>query len=128
MRLEDLAGYIQQRGLGTAGKDLFVHEMPDTCKAGVMLMQPGGSMVNQYMPEWFDTEFRLVVRHTDYTQGITRARQLFRALTLRQEVVLPGMTIRQCLPLNQPAGYRRSVGGFWEFEVEFSVVFIDHGI
>lgn len=135
MNLKAIAAYLERRRLGTRGQSLFVANMPTECKNGILLMGGyHGTRIDHYLPGYIDTEFRLVVRATDFDAGFDLAKRASDALQTHQELVLPGapgreghpgMAIKQLLPMNEPRDYRRSVGGFWEFEVDMQISYVN---
>jgi hypothetical protein len=109
-------------------KSIFVTEMPAACDIGILLMGSyGGTPINHELPGYYETEFRVVVRHTDYVAGRTLATKASQALTSHIGFTAGDMLVRQCLPANLPRPYRRSAGGYWEFEVDVQVTFVVPG-
>lgn len=128
MNLEQLAKRLQDNKCGLLRKTIFVAEMPPSCDEGVLLLDNYyGTQINQYLPDYFDTVFRVVVRSTDYNAGLALAKRVTQTLRTESGYVAGTMTVNQCLPQTLPRSYRRSVGGYWEFEVDMDVVFVESG-
>jgi len=111
-----------------AGRNLFIGEMPAVCKDGVLLMPPyHGAPIDHELRGLITTEFAYVVRAVDYDAGNALARDLITRLTVYGDTQIAGGTVlvKQMLPLNEPRPYRRSVGGYWEFEVDVSIRYVD---
>jgi hypothetical protein len=126
MNLEALALYFQANDCGIPGVTLFANEMPDTCNDGTLLMGSySGDRIDHNMPGWFVTEFRIVVRATDFVTGKTLAAKVCKVATTHAGFTAGNMLVRQCLPVNTPRSYRRSAGGYWEFEADVEIVFVD---
>lgn len=126
MNLEAIASFLATNGCGLVGKTLFVTEIPSGCDTGILLMDAyRGTPVNSELPGYFVTEFRLIVRSVDYAAGKVLAKKAVVALTPVTGFVAETMQVQQCLALNLPRPYRRSVGGYWEFEVDLEIVFVD---
>lgn len=124
MKLEAIATYIESLELGYKGTSLFINEMPVSQNDGILLLDTYyGSAIDHYLPERRVTGFRIAVRSADYVRGKTLAETLVRELTIHGDTQLEGILVRQMLPMNDPRPYRRSVGGFWEFEVDVEIVF-----
>lgn len=126
MNLEALVTRLATATLGTPGQSIFVNEMPSGCSAGILLLDAyAGTPVNAELEGYYRTEFRLIVRAVDYVAGQTLAKQASVVLKTRTGYVAATMAVSQCLALNLPRSYRRSVGGYWEFEVDFEIAFTD---
>lgn len=124
MNLEPIATYLQTKSCGTVGESIFVGEMPSSCNTGILLLDAYyGTQINQELPNYYNTEFRVIVRSPVRTTGMTLATSVMNALNTRVEAQLTGMAVRRFMPLNLPRPYRRSVGGYWEFEIDIDVVF-----
>ena len=124
MNLEAIADRLAALGV-LARKSVFVTEMPASCSVGVLLMSSyGGTPINHELPGYYKTEFRVVVRHTDYVSGRTLASKASKALSSHAGFTAGDMLVRQCLPANLPRPYRRSAGGYWEFEVDVEITFV----
>jgi hypothetical protein len=124
MKLQAIAAYLDSLGHGIQGQTLFVDEMPAECKEGILLLDTySGTQINHYLPGYRATGFRVAVRSTDHDAGHELATTVVSALTVHTDTVVEGITVRQMLPLNDPRPYRRSVGAYWEFEVDVDIVF-----
>lgn len=125
MNLEALADQLATCGI-LPRKAVFVTEMPAACDIGILLLGSyGGTPINNELPGYHDGEFRLIVRHTDYVRGSALAVKACRALQSRVGFTAGTMLVRQCLAFNLPRPYRRSAGGYWEFEVDMQATFVD---
>lgn len=127
MNLNSIADYIELGGIGQKGKSIFIGEMPLEATRGVLLMDTySGTKIDHELPGWRDTGFRLAVRSADYEDGLSLAQQVSDRLTIMRQTAMPPITMRQCLPVNDPLPYKRSKGsGMWEFEVDFECVYIN---
>jgi hypothetical protein len=125
MNLRSIAQYLEAASLGSRGLTIFITEMPSTCKEGILLMDRySGSPIDHELPGWRDTGFGMVVRSAEYDAGYALASRASIELTIQQETDMEELIMRQCLPYNEPRPYRRSVGGFWEFEVDLECTYI----
>lgn len=126
MKLTEFTNYLEGKGRGSQGKNLFAMEIPADCTQGILLVgPPAGVPIDAELPAWRDTHFRLVVRSTDYLKGEQLAWDVSADLTIAQELQLGDLLIKRCQPLNEPRAYRRSVGAYWEFEVDIEVQYVD---
>lgn len=125
MNLESITSHLAAQQCGIAGKTIFVNEMPSACDVGILLMDAySGTAIDPYLPDYYLAEFRLIIRHTDFKEGVKLIRKAARVLKAMQGTV-GTMLVNQCRPLNLPRSYRRSAGGYWEFEVDIDIVFVD---
>ena len=125
MELKSVADYLEQEGQGVMGKTIFVGEMPAACTAGILLLDRYyGTQINPYLPKYRMTGFRIAVRNPDYEAGKFAARSLNNTLTLTADTQMPDILVKLMIPQNAPRPYRRSVGGYWEFEVDFDCTYV----
>jgi len=126
MNLEAIAGWLQTKNCGTVGESLFVTEMPEDCREGTLLIgNYRGTPIDHYMPGYYVAVFRTIIRGEDYESAKALANRVKSALNSHAGYELPGLSVKQCLVMNLPRVYRKSVGGFWEFEFDSEIVFID---
>ena len=126
MNLEAIAQYLEENECGLVSKTIFVTELPTGCTTGVLLMGPySGTPINSELPGYYSTEFRIVVRSPVYSTGLDLANKVRKVLTSKVEFDVSGMLVKQCMPSNLPRPYRRSVGAYWEFEVDVDITFVD---
>jgi len=127
MNLQAISAHLERNRLGKQGSTLFVTEMPSTCKEGILLMDRySGSVIDHELPGWRNTGFGMIVRSADYLRGRRLATQASGVLTIQTDVNMGEILMRQCLPYNDPRPYRRSEGGYWEFEVDVDCVYINN--
>lgn len=129
MNLKAIAAHLIANRVGREGETLFVTEMPRECREGILLMNgPHGTPIDHELPGWRNTGFRIIVRAADYGRGLELANRASDALTLHHTTVMTArdtsIEMRQSLPFNEPRPYRRSEGGYWEFEVEIDCKYI----
>lgn len=125
MELKAVADYLEAQGQGVMAETIFIGEMPADCTAGVLLMDRySGTSIDPYLPKYRHTGFRVAIRNADYELGKLHAKAINRALYIRFDTQLPGILVKQMIPQNDPRPYRRSVGGYWEFEVDFECSYV----
>jgi hypothetical protein len=125
MNLEEVALLLENKGQGIRGESIFLNEMPDTCKRGIQLMTRIGARIDHELIGYFDTEFMVIVRSTEYKDGYDLAVAVSKALTIYQPIMTDTMEIKQILPVATPRSYRRQVSGFWEFEFDVNMFSAD---
>lgn len=126
MNLDALATRLQAQNCGVIAESIFIGELPEDGRNGILLMGPyQGTPVNQELRGYYVSTFRIVTRSANYEEGEALAKKASAAFDSLVEYALPGMLVRQCLPSNLPRPYRKSVGGYWEFEIDMDIVFID---
>ena len=126
MNLEAVAAYLAANGCGTVGSTIFVTEMPAETAEGILLMGSyGGTPIDWHLPNYYKTDFRVVVRSASYESGKALAGKALDVLTKPGGFVSGTLEAKQSLPENLPRPYRRSVAGYWEFEVDVAIVFYE---
>lgn len=128
MKLDALAQILIDEGIATAGVDLFIHKMPSNIKVGVLLLNKlSGTPIDFELPGYRRTGFQVIVRHTDYAQGIMLANNVSTALTFKGvESTLGDMLIKHILPKHEPVVFPVSEGDFLEISVNFDAVYIQN--
>jgi hypothetical protein len=122
----DIATYLAQKDCGVLGKTIFVLEMPSGCDEGILLLGSySGTPVDHNLPDYYVTEFRLIVRGTDYVSSGALMAKATAALQTHGGFTTGTTLVRQCLPANLPRRYRRSLAGYWEYEVDMEIVYVD---
>lgn len=128
MNLESIVTQLTANDCGYAGKSIFINEMPGSCESGILLLDGySGTATDPYLDGYYVTEFRLITRSTDYAAGTALAKKASKALKTAAGWTATDMIVNRCWPMNLPRPYRRSVGAYWEFEVDVSIVFVDIG-
>jgi hypothetical protein len=124
MNLTTIAQHLQAQNCGIIGRSIFVTEMPASCHSGILLLGSyGGTEIDAEMPDYYVTDFRAVFREKDMAAGLALAKLTSTALHLTTEIQVNDMLIRHMRPMNLPRHYRKSVGGYWEFEVDVFIVY-----
>lgn len=127
LAMEQVAALLAAAGLGTPGKDLFVHRMPDGCPAGlVVLNRLAAQAIDWNLPRYRRDSFQVVARHRLPLEAERLARRAMEALTLFGWRELPPagaverptavMFIR---PRHEPIVYPRSESDLHEASVNY---------
>lgn len=125
MELKAVADYLEAQGQGVMEESIFIGEMPAACTVGLLLLDRySGTMIDPYLPKYRNTGFRVALRNPDYNNGLAHAKAVNRALYIQDDTTMPGILVKRMVPQNDPRPYRRSVGGFWEFEVDFECSYV----
>lgn len=125
MNISALVGYLQSKGVGTPGQDLFAYQMPEIVDQGVMLLDDlSGSQKDHELPGLHRGKIQVIVRHTDYASGIALVQQVSDALAV-QNITIDTMDIRYLRPRSEPIVYPFSKGNHLEFSVTFDTVYIN---
>lgn len=123
MNLMPMIDLLQAKGLGAKGTDLFLNMMPSTVNRAAMLREPlTGTEINYELPEYFKTDFQVIVRSPDFEDGKRLIDDVVAALTLEEEVV-EDMYFRYCRPKAQPVSFPISDGALIEYTVKMCACF-----
>lgn len=130
MRVDLLAQYLAEQGLGAAGVDLFAHRMPEDCPKGVVVrLSHTGVPVNLYIPGYYKTtDLQVIVRSPDQQGGDQLAAAVNQALTFYNKTFVDDagrevMTIKQIYPTHLPIVFPRLTGEELEWSTNFSVAY-----
>lgn len=122
MNLESIAQHLHNERLVVMGRDVFVNAMPAQVEEGVLLLPPyGGTPINHYIPGYYESNFRLIVRSPDYSRAFSLAQRCSGALDKNHPIVMGDIRVTRCMPTNLPRPYRPSAGGYVEMEVDFDI-------
>jgi hypothetical protein len=125
--MEQVANLLVAAGLGTLGKDLFVHGMPESVPAGlVVLNRVAANDIDYDLPAWRRDGFQVVARHGSPLEAEKLARRVMAALHFhgwRQLAPAGAMTVPTDVlfirPRHEPIVYPRSPGDLHEASVNF---------
>lgn len=125
MNLESLAEYLEQKGYGKRGKDIFAFNMPAAAETGILLMNPlSGTPIDHYLPGYRKGRFEIVVRALSYSDGFNLAQCLSDELTIVAETEMTGMQVKNILPRHDPVVFPNSKGDNLEFSVAFDATYV----
>ena len=84
MSLENLAQYLQDKGLGTVGTDIFIGVNPG---GNGILFRDTGAPVKEYAPSLHNLAFQMIVTSNSYPDGKAKADAVSAALTIKQATI-----------------------------------------
>lgn len=127
MILDELAKVLETAGLGVFGTTIFVFRMPSEIPIGISLLDRTGNGMecDGYIDGLRRGNVQLVVRHNNYTDGMTMARDAVTAFAgIDRSVLNNAVEIKQLRPKHEPIAFPISVDGdVFEFSVNFDVIF-----
>ena len=127
MNLMPLVNRINATRLGTKGKDLFVEMMPPEVSSAILLRSPlSGTKIDYYLPQYFNTEFQLIVRTGSYESGLDLTKRVITLLTF-DELALESQSFKFCRPRTLPVAFPLSRGNLVEYNVMFDCCFVGPG-
>lgn len=123
MDLTPVADRLEETGVGTKGKDVFINMIPSEAPVGVLLRNKlQGTKIDHELPGYYKAPFQVIVRCKTYLDGEALMSAVYSALTL-QETQLGPMYVRRMLPLTLPVTFPISKGNLIELAADFEVVF-----
>lgn len=123
MNLTPIADRLEEFGVGTKAKDIFINTIPAEAPVGVLLRNKlQGTKINHELPGYYKAPFQVIVRCKSYLEGEALMSSVFSALTL-QETQLGPMYVRRMLPLTLPVTFPISKGNLIELAADFEAVF-----
>lgn len=121
MLIKDIAEYLQAKGIGFPGTDVFLGTMPDTPESVIVLYPTGG--YPQVLPlEDIQVTVQIMVRDLDYTTGYKRIQAVFNALDGGENRYIRVLSGRQmvCRAMQSPFFLEQDAKG--RFVFAFNVV------
>lgn len=121
--LLSVAQLIYEAGIASAEETLFINMMPIAVNNGILLRSPiNGTKIDYEINGYYNTEFKVIVRTTNYQTGAEMMQSVFNALTLT-DVIANDILIKQCYPDNEPISYPISEGNILELASDFKIAF-----
>jgi hypothetical protein len=128
MNLIPLANRLEEQGVGTTGKSVFVNYMPAQSETGILLRDYfGGTAVIPELPGYYRASFMMIVRTNDMEAGLQLMRDAIAAVTIVTEEQVEEYLCRYIRPRNLPFVYAPSLGQNIEIAVNMDCCFIDTG-
>lgn len=125
MNLYPLAQRLHGLGIGTMGQTLFIRSMPATVTTGILLLSDlSGTQLDYELPGFKRTGFQVIVRHTDYAQGVALMGQVTAALTLLKTTV-GDFYVHWIRPKHEAVVFPTSEGDLLEISVNFEAVYYE---
>jgi len=116
--LDYVAALLETEGKGTLGTDIFIGTLPADVNRGIMLKDPLlGHAVNEELPDWYQTNFQIIIRDPDEQVGSERAEAIFEIL-FQNHVETTDLTVVKMFPRTKPIMYPRNDAD----QVEFSML------
>lgn len=124
MRLSTIAKYLEQEGAGAQGKTIFINHLPAQVPIGILLREGyGGTPINHELPGYRRADFMVVVRGSNYDSCQALIEQVMTTLNF-EDIEFDGLLFRYLRPATEPVVYPLSVGGLYEFVVQFDAVYV----
>lgn len=126
MILEAMATYIVRNGIGEAGKDVFVHNMPAICAEGILFLPPDSGFIKDLeLEDYYRDICKIVVRCNSITRGNRLMREILSVLEFKYQTI-GDVHFNFVRSLTLPLPYIRDESGGYEVSVvlEFSCYFI----
>lgn len=124
--LLDIATYLEEQGQGYAtgrDKDIFVYSLPETVKSAILLKDAAlGTMIDHELPEYFDTDFQVIIRATGYAEGEEKAEAISTTLTILNQTI-GSLNVNFIRPRHVPIVFPVSEGDYLEWLIIFDANF-----
>jgi len=125
MNLMPLITLLQTSGLGVPGQTIFLNMMPAEADSAILLRNPlSGTKIDYELPDYYRSQFQLIVRGKSYKAAQAVSDQAIAALTLVNTQV-GTLYFNFCRPKTEPVAFPLSKGNLIEFNVNFEVNFVD---
>lgn len=125
MNLEIVLDRLEEQGVGTAGKDLFINFIPQDATGILVRDYFGGTKVDHELPGYFRARFMLIARAKDYLASQTLLRQAVAALTVKIPEKFGDVDVRFMRPMGLPFPYAPTPGQNLEVATNMECRYID---
>lgn len=124
IHLEKVAAMIEDRGVASIGRDLFVNSIPAEAN-GVLLRQYfGGTKIDHYLPGYRKTSYMLIVRAVEYAAALELINAAVAAVTFERDTEIDGVVFKFMRPDMEPFPYAFSPGDRIEFVVNIDCCYV----
>ncbi len=125
-KLEVIVDRLEQLGFGTPGTDLFIHQMPDSVRRGILVLDDNdqSTEIDEYIPKLRRSYFRMIVRSPSYQEGYQLAKRLRDEIDFHQ-VTLGDYVFLRLRPTYDPVAYPTPDSDTIEVSVNFWACFIE---
>lgn len=129
MNLLPITNRLEEQGVGTPGRDVFIDFMPAACQLGILLRDYfGGTPTAPELPGYYKTSFMLIIRAPEVGAGQQLMTDAIAALTLNTDTVMDDYLFKYVRARNLPFMYPPSPGQLVEISINMDCCFIDVGI
>lgn len=122
MNLSSMVEFLQQKGLGVPGQNLFAYAMPDSIAQGLLLTAQMPIQRDMYVLELYRGEFQVIARGSTHDELIARLNSVSDTLTLQGDVI-GTMHFRFIVPMHAPLVFPRAESRLLEASVNFKFAF-----
>jgi hypothetical protein len=124
MKLDSVAQILEDAGVGTIKRNIFINFMPGDVKEGILLRDGfSGTKINHYLPGFHKTDFQLIVRAVKFQDGEALIEAAILALTINTRAIYGNMDIHNMRPRSLPFSYPLSPGNITEFVTQIDVAY-----
>lgn len=117
MILEKIADRLDAAALGVS---VFINQMPEDAEKSILLADPlSGIMVDHELPGYYQGQFDLVVRHSNYQQGEQLCKDAVAAIKM-ENVTIDAVRFLYLRDNHLPVSFPSSKADFIEFSVNCS--------
>ncbi|QNK01666.1 phage tail terminator protein [Dyella telluris] len=115
MILEAVAAILTEKKHGIPTKTLFIHNMPEKIRTGVLIMDDlMGTERDDDIPDLKRTPFKVVVRDTDYSACVKRAEAIVRELDIHRRIIPDQLEIKRMRATHDPITFPDTPGDMIE--------------
>lgn len=124
--IKDVAATVlEAAALGIPGKTLFVFHAPDKIRNCLVIIGSlDGTERDENLPGYKKTEFKVIVRHTDYQSAMTIAKRAVSALDLHR-VTVNGIYVNRMRATHDPIAFPIPDSDVIEVSINFWAAFVE---
>lgn len=127
MKVKQFAEYLEENGVGTIGKDIFVQHLPERAASTSIMLKNSleGTPIDHELPGYRRGRFQAVIRckANKFEEGEELAQLVSDTLTCYEKAI-GEFHFNYLRPISEPVAYQLSDGANYEFSVNFMANYV----
>lgn len=127
IKLQAVREILEEEGIAIFGDDLYIYAMPEGMQNGILLTDDTDSPteVDEYIPKLKKSDFRAIVRGSDYETAMALASRVSQALNKYNYEASNGLRFLRLKPTYDPIAYPVSESDVIEVSVNLWTAYIE---
>ncbi len=118
---DDVAFYLEDEGLGTAGSDIKVGKLDSEPNNQICILGlPGFEQPSRYIREFIYPRFQIIIRNTDYDLGVAKLMAVREKLHVKIGIMFGAHYVLRCHAEQEGGPIGSDEEGRYEFSINFT--------